>query len=186
MDATCHEALEDHPPSLLVLVSNFDDIWTETVHSCGIEWRHVTAWLGSSTKGWMSVGPDSMRLNRPPTQIRPNSGSISGASELSLLLEDTGSPAFRHLTSSGKLSAWLDFSRWRKAGPWIYRFGVASSARVLPLVKSSARLFSVSTYHQVREAVRSWIVETLVPTKTLKLQDSDVNQVRTVVESVQR
>lgn len=74
----------------------------------------------------------------------------------------------------------------RKAGPWIHRFGVASLARVLPLVKSSAGLFTVSTYRQVCEAVRSWISETLVPTKTLYLQDSDVNQVRTVVESVQR
>lgn len=75
----------------------------------------VTAWLGSSTTGWMSVGPDSMRLNRPPTRIRPDFGSNSGASELSLLLGDTGLPAFRHLTSSGKLSAWLDFSRWGSA-----------------------------------------------------------------------
>jgi len=37
---------------------------------------------------------------------------------------------------------------------------------------------AVSTYHQVYRDVRSSISETLVPTKTLNLQDWDVSQVK--------
>lgn len=73
----------------------------------------------------------------------------------------------------------------RKCGPWIHHLGPISSFRFFPLVGSSAGFQAVSTYFHDSRLVSSQTSVTLVPTNTLKWQNSECCLWSTVVESVQ-